>query len=211
MRYSHRGSHKLESPWGSFRLRPSVPLSAKVILSLGFFTITACSNGKCQNDRSDHEVVSTSFFWFPLCFRVSTDGFQIFNRGGALWKDLLLPSDWRVWLISFLSSFPPHSYCEWADLATSWEDLPHCSYGDLINSSPPYFWMKHGFIATILKQKHNLCNKRREKTLDTRKRIKVGAIWRQCSLFSLIRKVLYIYTNMFHKVAQTRSIIWKSL
>jgi len=123
-----RGSHKLESPWGSFRLRPSVPLSAKVILSLGFFTITACSNGKCQNDRSDHEVVSISFFWLPLCFGVSTDGFQIFNRGGALWKDLLLPSDWRVWLISFLSSFPPHSYCEWADLATSWEDLPHCSY-----------------------------------------------------------------------------------
>ena len=86
-----------------------------------------------------------------------------------------------------------------------------CPIVAITNSSPPCFWMKHGFIATILKQKHNLCNKRREKSLDTRKRIKVGAIWRQCSLFSLIRKVLYIYTNMFHKVAQTRSIIWKSL
>jgi len=33
--------------------------------------------------------------------------------------------------------------------------------------------MKHGFMATTLKQKHNLRNGRREKSLDLRKRVKV--------------------------------------
>jgi len=50
------------------------------------------------------------------------------------------------------------------------------------------------------KQKHNLCSRRREKSLDLRKHAKVGAIWKQCSLFSSTKKVVHHeYAPQGHK------------
>lgn len=48
------------------------------------------------------------------------------------------------------------------------KDILNCLKGLLLA-------MKHGFMATTLKQKHNLRNGQREKNLDPRKRVKVGA------------------------------------
>jgi len=60
--------------------------------------------------------------------------------------------------------------------------------------------MKYGFMATPLKQKHNRWwEKSLDRGLDPRKLTRVGAMWKQCSLFSLIIKILYT-TNMLYKV-----------
>lgn len=66
-----------------------------------------------------------------------------------------------------------------------------------------------GSTAMTLRQKLNLFSGRRQKNNDQRKRVKVGAMWRHCSLFFSTTKVLF-NINTLHEVRRwTRSTTYK--